>query len=148
MKERQYYTSIDQANQLIALGIDEKTADMTWLRNPWTSEKDYGEDGYRIDPQSGAVIGDDYNGVPAWTAETMLGLLPEYIKFGEDVGHIYIYRDFHHHWVILYECNGSGNGYAVNKQPTLLLAAFEMLKWWLANKDKLATDNCDTITEK
>jgi len=64
----------------------------------------------------------------------MIDLLPEHINQGEDVCHLYIYRDFYQHWTIMYECKGSGKGYAVNVQPTLRDAVFHMLKWYLTYK--------------
>lgn len=99
-------TDKTQSEQLIELGIDPKTADA------------------------------DNDGQPAWTAEALLNILPEWIEHEGVTCHIYIHRDFYRNWIIFYENKGEGKGYAVDKYPTLLDAAFNMVVWWKQNTKK------------
>lgn len=131
-------STLKQSRTLLKLGLNADTSDMTWIHNVWTPQSVYGENEYMLMSYPKATTSSDTDGTPAWSTEAMLAQLPEYIRQGEDVCRIYIYRDFHHHWTILYECKGSGKGYAANTQLTLRDCAFEMLKWYLINKQTIA----------
>lgn len=84
-----------------------------------------------------ATTGNDPIGIPAWSTDAMLAQLPKHIEIDGNVAHIYIYRNFYHHWTILYECKGEGKGYATNTQANLRDCAFEMLRWYLTNKNEI-----------
>lgn len=127
-------TTLEQSRILSDLGLSSDTSDMTWIHNVWTPQSVYGENEYMLMSYPKATTSSDPNGTPAWSTDRMLSILPEYLRQGNDVCRIYFYRDFHYHWVILYECKGNGKGYAVNEQPTLRDAAFSMLRWYLTEK--------------
>ena len=137
-------TTLEQSRILRDLGLSAETSDMTWTSDIFTPKRIYGEDQYRLCCYPGAVTSQDPTGTPAWSTDAMLAQLPEYIEIDGNVCHIYIYRDFQHHWTILYECKGEGKGYAANTQANLRDCAFEMLKWYLTERHNLNTDEART----
>lgn len=98
----QICTSREQSERLLALGLKEETADMTWqYLNKW--------DGWFVRP-----IEEDekitHIEIPAWSLHRILSLLPQSVKIGknyyalaiiqnefvrliDDIGDIYIYFD-------------------------------------------------------
>lgn len=121
-------TTIEQSRHLAKLGVDLKTADLTYEKLAIWNKGDFPEEfQYRLREipfQFFSGIG-----VPCWSLEALLELMPEEIV---DKHKITIYKDGSE-WVCCYQ-DLNGNLYGCEQTSCdIVLAAYRMVEWLVEN---------------
>ncbi len=112
-------TSLEQSKKLIELGIDVNTADMY-----------YDVNSYGIQGKPEVAVGTVWEkDIPAWSLTSLLELMPERIKIGDELSFCLTSKKSSTGFSFGYNLNGST---FVKDNP--IDAAFEMVVWLLENK--------------
>lgn len=122
-------TTIEQAKELVRLGLDPKTADMYY---PYFGAGQYGDKprvGFPIEYYSGG------RDIPAWSLSALLEVMPN-----NDYWDIYLCQAQDSKWqCVFHDCEFSNGEYKDFIADTPLNAAYEMVCWLLTNN--LITNN-------
>lgn len=115
------HTNIEQSQELLQLGLSDKTADMHIFTLENKEEYFY----YAADFYSKFVI-------PCWSTERLLSLLPNSIKYNNFIYTLNIIKNKDNKWIISYEADD----YIAEmiQDSSLSATVYSMVKWLIINK--------------
>lgn len=122
------YTDIEQSRHLAELGVDLKTADLTYEKLAIWNKGDFPEEfQYRLREMHFQYFSGI--GVPCWSLEALLELMPEELDGSCGLS---IYKE-DDEWMVCYE-DGCGHVYGHEETSfDIVLAAYRMVVWLVEN---------------
>ena len=129
------YTSIEQGNRLMELGVSPETCDMTWTTDMAGDFFPYPDLEFRPPIEY-------YNGVdnvPCWSVPALLNLLPKVIRRDCNNYPLYINVNPDNSYDIEYNANVIAE-VGFNRED-LIDAVYEMVVWWYENKNEYHIPN-------
>lgn len=122
-----HYTTIEQSNKLVELGLNSDTADMFYSKRPT------GKSEYSVFPDfkpEGRLEVFTKADLPCWSVGALIAIIPSMIYKGKQTFGLEIHKDALYH--VCYENRCHLNEIWITKK-NLLDAAFEMVVWLLEN---------------
>ena len=120
-------TSIEQSKKLLELGLDPRTADMSYTNYKFQTDNNGNLISDSCEPVGGLAVGNMFDDYPAWSLSALLELMPQRIYLNGAAHQFQLDRNWDKvTWQCAYDAM---NSYIEQKDLSPLDAAYSMVVW-------------------